>query len=215
MIMKIAILGSTGFVGRVLLEKALENGIQIKTLVRNPERLNDFKTGVEFVQGDISQFEKVNECVMGAQAVLSTVPPERNTREPEKYALIMKELVNILEKNGIKRFIHIGGAVHGGGENENWTFERRLLRIFLNLMWKPGLIAKQLEWEILQKSELDWTLIRPPRIGRRKSKGEIIADEKNLASLEINVEDLAEFMLKQIESIEWIRKAPLVAIKKY
>jgi hypothetical protein len=143
------------------------------------------------------------------------VPPERDTRDPEKYALIMKELVKIFDKNGIKRYIHIGGAVHGGGENENWTFKRRLLRAFLNLMWKPGLIAKQLEWEVLQKSQLDWTLIRPPRIGQGKSKAEIVADEKNLASLEIKVEDLAEFMLKQIESNEWIKKAPLVANRKH
>jgi putative NADH-flavin reductase len=213
--MKIAILGSTGFVGRILLEKALEKGFQIKTLVRNPEKLGNSKDKVEFILGDISQFDKVNDCVIGVQAVLSTVPPERNTKEPEKYALIMKELVNILEKNGIKRFIHIGGAAHDGGENENWTFGRRLLRIFLNLTWKPGLIAKQLEWEVLQKSELDWTLIRPPRIGRGKSKDKIIADEKNLASLEINVEDLAEFMLKQIELKEWIKKAPLVATSRY
>lgn len=213
--MKIAILGSTGFVGRTLLEKALKNGFQIKTLVRNPEKLGAIKNEVEFIQGDISQFEKVEECINGVQAVLSTVPPERDTKDPEKYALIMKELVKILEKNGIKRFIHIGGAGHGGGENENWTFERRFLRAFLNLTWKPGLIAKQLEWEVLQKSQLDWTLIRPPRIGRGKSKDKIIADEKNLASLEIKVEDLAEFILKQIESKEWVKKAPLVATRKH
>ena len=81
------------------------------------------------------------------------------------------------------------------------------------MVWKPGLIAKQLEWEVLQKSWLDWTLIRPPRIVRGKSKGEIVADEKNLASLEIDVEDLAEFILNQIASKEWIKKAPLVATR--
>lgn len=212
--MKIAILGSTGFVGRILLEKALENGFQIKTLVRNPQKLGAFKDKVEFILGDISQFEKVAECINGVQAVLSTIPPERNTKNPERYAMIMNELVNILMKNGINRFIHIGGAVHGGGKDENWTFQRRLLRSFLNLGWKHGLLAKQFEWEVLQRSELDWTLIRPPRIGRGKSNGEIVADEKNLVSLVINVEDLAEFMLKQIESKEWIKKAPLVAEKK-
>jgi putative NADH-flavin reductase len=211
--MKIAILGSTGFVGQILLEKALERGIQVKTLARNPEKLNRYKTKVEVIQGDISQYEKVNECVMGVQILLSTVPPERKTKEPERYAVIMKELNNILEKNDIKRFIHICGAVHDGGENENWTLQGRFLTIFLNMVWKPGLIAKQLEWEVLQKSWLDWTLIRPPRIVRGKSKGEIVADETNLASLEIDVEDLAEFMLNQIESKEWIKKALLVATR--
>jgi putative NADH-flavin reductase len=211
--MKIAILGSTGFVGHVLLEKALDNGFQIKTLVRDPEKLGALKDKVDFIQGDISQLEKVNQCIAGVAAVLSTVPPEAKTKEPEKYGLLMQELVRLLKINGVKRFIHIGGAAHDGGENENWTFGRKLLRLFLNLTWKPGLIAKKLEWEVLQKSEIDWTLLRPPRIKNGKSNGEIIADEKNLASLNIYVEDLVEFILKQIESKEWIKRAPLVASK--
>jgi len=33
--------------------------------------------------------------------------------------------------------------------------------------------------------------------------------------LEIKVDDLAEFMLKQIESKEWVKKAPLVATRKH
>jgi putative NADH-flavin reductase len=212
--MKIAILGSTGFVGKVLLSKALENGYQIKTLVRNPEKLGIYKDKVEFIQGDISQLEKINECFVGVEAVLSTIPPEGNTKEPERYAKIMKELVTILERNGIKRFIHIGGAAHDGGVNENWTIGRRLLRLFLSIVWKPGLIAKQLEWEILRNSQLDWTLVRPPRIRKGKLNGKIVADEKNLNRTEVYVEDLVNFILLQIDSKDWIKKAPLVASVK-
>ena len=51
---------------------------------------------------------------------MSTVPPQGNTKEPEKYAKIMEELVEILKKNSIRCFIHIGGAAHKGGVNENW-----------------------------------------------------------------------------------------------
>ena len=212
--MKIAILGSTGFVGGILLEKALEQGYQVKTLVRNPEKLGNLKDKVEFIQGDITQIDKINECLSGVQAVLSTIPPIRKTKEPETYAEIMDSLVNILKKNNIKRYIHIGGAAHDGGEHEKWTIGRRVLRIFLNIVWKPGLIAKQLEWEVLKKSELDWTLVRPPQIKKGKSSGKIVADEKNLIKTEVYVEDLAEFMLSQIESKEWIKKAPLVATIK-
>ena len=212
--MKIAILGSTGFVGKVLLDKALKNGYQVKTLVRNPEKLGIYKDKLDFIQGDITQPEKIKLCFDGVEAVLSTVPPERNAKEPEKYTEIMKGLITILESNNIKRFIHIGGAVHGGGEKENWTFGRKMLRFFLNLFWKQGLIAKQLEWEALRNSNLDWTLVRPPRIRPGKSKGKIVADEKNLSTLEVYVDDLVDFMLEQIESKEWIKKAPLVASVK-
>ena len=209
--MKIAILGSTGFVGNVLLARAIDNGYNVRTLVRNPDKLGHNKNKVEFIQGDISQTDKINECFCGAQAVISTVPPEANTKEPEKYALIMSDLISTMKKNGIKRFIHIGGAAHDGGVNENWTFQRRFLRIFLNVTWKPGLIAKQLEWETLKKSDIEWILVRPPHIVKGKSKGTLFADERNLHGSKIHVEDLVDFMLEQLESDQWLRKAPLVS----
>ncbi len=209
--MKIAILGSTGFVGKVLLDKALEKGYQVKTLVRNPEKLGMYKERVEFIQGDVFQTDKLEETVRGTEVVFSTVPPEGNTKEPEKYAKVIEDVVAVLERNAIKRFIHIGGAAHDGGVNENWTLGRRFLRLFLNLVWKPGLVAKQLEWEVLKKLHIDWTLVRPPRITKGEPTGNLLADEKNLARIQVNVEDLANFMLEQMTSETWIKKAPLVA----
>ena len=116
-----------------------------------------------------------------------------------------------MNKHGIKRYIHIGGAVHLGGENENWTIKRRLLRFFLNLFSKSILVAKHLEWEVLKKSDLDWTLVRPPRITDEEVSGTLSADEKNLKSLKAGVGDLTDFLLNQIISKDWIKKAPLVS----
>jgi len=212
--MKITILGSTGFVGKILVKRALEKGYEVKTLARNPDKLGDLKDKVEVVQGNYFNPEDLEKTVAGTEVVLSTVgPPQRNPQYPEKYETAMKDLVAILEQHSIRRIIHTGGAVHPGGENENWTPGRLLLRFFLNLVFKPGLKAKKLEWDVLKKSNLDWTLVRPPRIVKGELKGELSADEKNLASLQVNVEDLVNFMLEQISSKAWIKKAPLVANK--
>jgi len=208
--MKIAIFGSTGFVGKILLEKALEKGYQVKTLVRDPEKLGIFKESVESISGDASQADKLEKTVVGTEAVLSTLPPINNN-EPEKSARTMEDLVAILERNAIKRFIHIGGAVHGGGANENWTLGRQILRLYLSIVCKPVLIAKQSEWKVLRTSNLEWTLVRPPRVIKEKRQGHLVANEKNLASVQVNAEDLADFMLEQINSEQWIAKAPLVA----
>ncbi len=60
--MKIAILGSTGFVGKVLLEKASEKGYQVKTLVRNSEKLGMYKERVEFILGDVPDRQTRRNC---------------------------------------------------------------------------------------------------------------------------------------------------------
>jgi len=209
--MKITILGSTGLVGKVLLEKALEREYQINTLVRSPEKLGAFKDNVTFIEGNVFQIEKLEQIVSGSDIVLSTVPPKMNTKAPEKYAKLMEDWVSVFERNSIKRFIHIGGAVHGGGENENWTIGRKILRLFLTLFWRQGLVAKELEWEVLKRSNIDWTLIRPPRVTKDKSTSSLIANEKSLAGMQVSVEDLADFILDQIDSDKWLKRAPLVA----
>ena len=210
--MKISILGSTGFVGKVLLKKAIAAGYQVKTLARNPEKLKEYKDKIEIIKGSGFESSSVEEAIAGAEVVLSTIgPPPGKQVDPYQYEKAMKDIVRIMDKHGIKRYIHIGGAAHEGGENEVWNFSRKFLRLFLNLVSKQILIAKHLEWEVLKLSDLDWTLVRPPRIANEPASGNISVDEKNLKNLKVSVEDLSDFILLQITSKEWIRKAPLIS----
>jgi putative NADH-flavin reductase len=213
--MKVAILGSTGVVGKILIHKAVADGYQVKTLARNPEKLEDISDKIEIIQGSVFDPSAVEATIDGTEAVLSTIgPPQRNPGNPELYEKAMKDIVRIMDNHGIKRYIHIGGAAHQGGENEVWNFNRKFLRLFLNLFGKQILVAKHLEWEVLKSSDLDWTLIRPPRIANEAASGSISIDEKNLKNLKVSVEELTDFILQQISSKEWIRKAPLISSGK-
>jgi putative NADH-flavin reductase len=210
--MKITIFGTTGFVGKVLIKKAIAAGYQIKTLARNPEKLEELKDKIEIIKGSVFESSSVELAIEGAEVVISTIgPPTGKPCDPTQYEKTMKDIVSIMDKNGIKRYIHIGGAAHKGGENEAWNFGRKFLRLFLTLFGKQILVAKHLEWNVLKSSDLDWTLIRPPRITNEPALGNISIDEKNLKNLKVSVGDLTDFILHQITSKEWIRKAPLIS----
>jgi putative NADH-flavin reductase len=214
--MKITILGSTGFVGKVLIKKAIAAGYKVKTLARNPEKLEEIKDMIEIVEGSVFESSSIEAAIVGSEAVLSTVGPPQTGKpfDTYQYEKAMVDIVRIMDKHGIKRYIHIGGAAHKGGENEVWTFNRKFLRFFLNLFGKQILVTKQLEWEVLKSSDLDWTLIRPPRIENAQSLGSISVDEKSLRNLKVSVDDLTDFILQQISSKEWIGKAPLISSGK-
>jgi putative NADH-flavin reductase len=213
--MKITIFGSTGFVGRVLIKKAIAAGYQVKTLARNPEKLEEIKDKIEIIKGSVFESSSVEAAIEGAEIVLSTIgPPPGKFCDPYQYENAMKNIVRIMDIKGIKRYIHIGGAAHRGGENEIWNFNRKFLRLFLKLFGKQIMVAKHLEWEVLKSSNLDWTLVRPPRIANEPASGNISVDEKDLKNLKVSVGDLTDFILLQINSKEWIRKAPLISSGK-
>ena len=81
--MKITILGSTGFVGKILIHKAVVAGYQVKTLARNPEKLEDINDKIEIIQEVSSNPSAVEATIEGAEVVLSTIgPPQRNPGDP-------------------------------------------------------------------------------------------------------------------------------------
>ena len=99
--MKLAILGSTGFVGTVLLQKALAQGYQIKALARSPDKLNGLKNRVEVVQGDMFDPAVLASLVSGADAVISVAGPRSARREgkfdAEHQASYVKLLVEAMK----------------------------------------------------------------------------------------------------------------------
>jgi putative NADH-flavin reductase len=209
---RLTILGSTGLVGKVLLAKALAAGHQVKTLVRDPAKLGEYRERVEHLVGDATDAQAVESAVAGSEAILSTVgPPQRNPGDPRRYEQAMKHVLHAMEANGPRRIIHVGGAGYAVVEGEEWTLRRRLLRAGLLLFAKPILEAKWLEWQVLKTSSLDWTLLRPPAILARAPAGRLFADERRLPNISVNLFDFADFMLEQATSLDWIRKCPLVS----
>ena len=73
--MKITILGSTGFVGKVLIKKAIAAGYQVKTLARDPEKLEEIKDKIEIIKGSVFESSSVETAIEGAESVLSTIGP--------------------------------------------------------------------------------------------------------------------------------------------
>ena len=108
--MTLLILGGTGTLGRQIVRKALENGFQVRCIVRNKSAANFLKEwGAELVYGDLTIPETLPFSFQGVTAIIdaSTTKSEDNSEliHVDWYGkLIVIELAKYIQ---LKRFIFL------------------------------------------------------------------------------------------------------------
>ena len=211
--MKLAILGSTGFVGKILIKKALVAGHQVKALARSPEKLGDLKAKVEVVQGDMFEPSQLQKLIHDVDAVISVAgPPLTGRHDSNKHGNSMNFVVDAMKAANVDRLITITGAA-AKVPGQKLGFKQSLLRVVLSIL-KPDVIkTKDIELKIISESGLNWTVIRPPLISTGKPTGKVAALESEMPGTKIDVEDITDFILSLLQTHEWDHKAPVVASK--
>ena len=68
--MTILVTGSTGTVGRNVVEQLVKRGADVRALVRDPAKAN-FPAGVDVVQGDLLDVDSLRSAVLGRIHALS------------------------------------------------------------------------------------------------------------------------------------------------
>ncbi len=209
--MKLAIFGATGLTGKVLVEEAAERGHVLRILVRGEVSQSDLPSGTEVIKGDYLDSKARREAIVGVDAVLSTVGPPATRKTdltPEDFGNAMNELIDELNDEGISRFINLAstGTLF---EHEKYGFVQKCFSILFNFIVPIVIPGKTLELKALSGSNLDWTCIRPPYI-KTGIGGTLVADDQKPPSQKVDTQQLASFMLDQLESDEWLKRAPFV-----
>lgn len=209
--MQISILGATGQVGRATLKAALGKGYQIKVLVRTPEKLGDLKEKVTVVQGNLLDSAAVEQALKGSAVVINAAGGVKEPEQYDKFQKIGFILAQKMNELKIKRLINISGAVMAL-PGERLELKRRFMKVLVNLAFKPMLEAQEgILPMIITNKDIDWTLVRAAMISKKPGTGNILADDKQMPGTAIRFDDLGKFMVDQIDSTQWVYKAPFVA----
>ena len=92
------------------------------------------------------------------------------------------------------------------------SFGRTVMLTIMQLVAGTMLDDAQRHTDMIRRTGLDWTVVRPPRLTDEPYTGEWHAGYMKLGpTSKMGREDLAEFMLQQVESDEWISESPMVA----
>jgi putative NADH-flavin reductase len=205
--MKIAILGASSPTGKLLVEQALEKGFDVTALVRDEARLGISHPNLQIVCGDALRYEDVELVVSGSDAVLSTLGPRG--KPAVMAAESTKNIVAAMEKSGVKRLVLVSVAgIAVPQDKRGKSFIDSLLKFFL----RDVFIDRENQLALLNASQVEWVAVRVPRLTDDVGTGSVRAFfGKPSPVMKLARADLADFMLEQLHSDQWLRMAPILS----
>ncbi|KAI0823150.1 NAD-P-binding protein [Trametes gibbosa] len=192
--MRLLILGGTGPSGLLIIEQALALDHSLVVYVRSPQKLPGTVTAnpaVSVVEGQLTDKEKLLEALNGVHAVVSALGPARD----------------------VKRLILLGTASMKD-DNDKFSLQFAVLvggvALFAHNAYKDvvaiGQTVRAADEDII------WTIARVPLLTEKPETDFVagyIGDSKTGTRLARAA--FAAFVLKELETNEWCRKAPLVS----
>jgi putative NADH-flavin reductase len=145
---KVLIIGATGGTGRILLEKALEQGHEVTALARNPSAVapQDYRPRV--LRGNALDPDAVEAAVARQDAVLLALGT-RSTKPTTLFSAGTANIVGAMKKHGVRRLVCLTRV--GGGDDKGhggFLYDR----VFLPLVLRNPYGDKGRQEEILRRS---------------------------------------------------------------
>lgn len=202
---KIVLIGASGFIGSAILNEALNRGIKVTAVVRNPENVKISNADLTIVRADVSNAATVAEISKGADAVISAYNP--GWTNPNIYEETLTTYPAILEgvkKAGTKRLLIVGGA--------GTLFVAPGLRVVdsgaipTEIMGGVKSLGEFYLDTLMNEKEIDWVFFSPAgsiepgeRTGNyRLGKDDLIVNDKGESK--ISVQDYAKAMIDELEA---------------
>ncbi|KYF80361.1 hypothetical protein BE11_27710 [Sorangium cellulosum] len=209
---RLLILGATGGTGAALVRQALEAGHEVSAFARNPATIPvPHHERLRALRGDIMDAEQVSRAVAGHDAVLSALG-SRGLGPTRVYSEGIVNVLRAMKEHGVRRLIAVTSA--GIDDQQSALWFRLLVKPLLRNRYSDMVRME----EAVRQSDVAWTLVRPPKLtdGRlskeyRASVDHLPMDGYFVGGPTISREDTAHFMLAQLDSDDFVRKAVAVA----
>jgi putative NADH-flavin reductase len=198
-----------GGTGRILLDKALEQGHQVTALARNPSAVapRDYRPRV--LRGNALDPEAVQAAVAGQDAVLSVLGT-RSTKPTTLFSASTANLLDAMKKHGVRRLVCLTGIGAGDSKGHGgFLYERVLLPLVVRNQYED----KDRQEEIIRRSGLQWVIVRPARLTNESARGEyqVFLSGDTYRATTISREDVSAFVLAQLSEDRYLHQTPVIS----
>ena len=195
--MKLLILGATGGIGLEIVKQAIDRGHQVTAFVRTPERLKEFGDRIAVIQGDVLNVAALEPALEGQDAVLSSFGARepRSKSDADLLRRFAVALTRAMLHAKIRRVIVVSVAFlfKESFFPPTYLFGRLFFRDVVN-------DASGME-DVFRKSELEWTIVRPPQLTDKPLTGTYRVREGHLPRFGFTISraDVAECCIKTVK----------------
>ncbi len=208
--MRILVFGASGGTGTKFVEQALADGHQVTAFVRDPARAGSQHPNLTLFRGDVLDAAAVDQAVAGQDAVVSLLGPTRPP-VPAMMETAAMHIVAAMQKHGVRRLISTTGAGVRDPQDRPKLFDH-FMKTALTLMAGAVLRDSEANAEVIRKTDLDWTIVRFPRLTDGPFTGKYRAGYLGKdAGMRISRADGAAFILNELTEGKYIHKAPVIS----
>ncbi len=206
--MKVIVFGSTGTIGKHLIEQALEQGHEVTAFSRNAAKLKDYShPKLSTIEGDVFNPSEVEKAIIGQDIVCVAIGSGKK-RKGTVRSEGTKNIIEAMKTHGVKRLI-CQTTLGAGESNDNLNFFWKY--IMFGWYLKGVFLDHELQERYVMQSGLDWTIVRPGAFtdGKKTSHYRHGFSSKD-RSLKLNISraDVADFILKQFDTDRYLHRAP-------
>ncbi|GAB2902784.1 SDR family oxidoreductase [Microbulbifer echini] len=185
--MKILVAGAKGDIGQILIKKLVARGCKVAGMVRKESQLEDLRrAGVRPILADLTNQASLNSAVKGQDVVIFVAGSKGKALESvDRDGAI--HLCDATKAAGIQRFILLSSIFAGSPEKGPEKIQ-------------PYLKAKHAADVYVQKSGLDYTILRPGALTDSSGTGAIrIDDSFEDFDAQVSRTDVAEVIATSLE----------------
>ena len=207
----IALFGATGRTGRRVLTRLLDQGHEVRALVRDAARLELEHPNLAVVTGDVTVAAVVRQAVEGSDAVVSVIGHVKGS-PPRVQTEGTRAIVKAMNEFGLRRIVSLSGGGLPDPEHDRPRMPDRAMRWVLRLAAPQVLDDAAEHLTVLKQSGLDWTVVRAPRLTVAPGVGRYRVGWVGVdSSTQISRDDLADFIITQLDDDRFIGQMPFVS----
>jgi putative NADH-flavin reductase len=207
----VALLGATGMAGGYILREALLRGYDVRALARTPAKLDAYKDRISIFPGDARDLSAIQELLKDSDVVISALGPVKSDGHAARNICTVAtgHIIQSMQQQNIKRYIVVSGAaVTLPGDDRN--LKGWLIQTMAQIALSGAVRDKEDEYQLLEKSPVQWTLVRCPLIDAEPYQRNAVATLDTPVSFHVRAGELARFVVEQIVAREYIRKGPFL-----